>query len=122
MLMPRHVSSYMPELDNITTDLISHIRRVRDDRGSKSLEASLSNEMYKWSMECVGHIVFDTRMGCLEPQLPPRVQEYINSINTMMTSSIMLIVGEQFHFKIGSPIWRKHKKAWDKIFELGMLF
>ena len=34
MLMPRHVSSYMPELDNITTDLISHIRRVRSKIGA----------------------------------------------------------------------------------------
>ena len=119
MLQPRHISSYTPELDRISSDLIRHIRRVRDERGAKSLAESLSNEMYKWSMECVGHIVFDTRMGCLQPQMPARVQEYINGIQSMMTSSIHLIVGEQFHYKVRSPIWWKHSKAWDKIFKIG---
>lgn len=62
MLQPRQVSYYTAELNNITDDLITHIRRVRDasgdeaaaagESGEQQLANTLPNHMYRWSMEC----------------------------------------------------------------------
>ena len=67
----------------------------------------------------VGMILFETRMGCLSPSIPSRVQEFIDAIDSMMASSLAIIVGEELHRKYDTRFWRRHKDAWDKIFEIG---
>ena len=119
LLQPRQVSYYATELNRITDDLITHIRRTRDDAGDAELANSLPHEMYRWSMECIGNVMFDQRLGCLEQCMPPRVEAFINAIQTMMASSINLIIYERLHYYLGTPLWKKHKAAWDQIFELG---
>ena len=52
LLQPRQVSHYTRELNGITDDLITHIRRTRDQGGDDQLANSLPHEMYRWSMEC----------------------------------------------------------------------
>ena len=67
----------------------------------------------------MGAIVFNTRMGCLEENMPARVQEFINAIDQMMDSSIPIIAFDEWHRRLNSRFWRRHKDAWDKIFEIG---
>jgi hypothetical protein len=67
----------------------------------------------------VGTIVFNTRMGCLEDDIPRRVQEFINAIHQMTDSSYPIIAFDTLHQRLNSRFWRRHKEAWDTIFEIG---
>ena len=66
--------------------------------------------------------MFDQRLRCLQPRMPAEVKHFIESIQTMMTSSIELIIYEKLHYYFGTPIWKKHKAAWDEIFKIGASF
>ena len=66
--------------------------------------------------------MFDQRLGCLQPRMPAEVEHFIESIQTMMASSIKLIIYEKLHYNCGTPIWKKHKAAWDEIFKIGASF
>lgn len=67
----------------------------------------------------MGNVLFDKRLGCLNDDLPPRVKEFIDAINSMMYSSLPLIILENLQYKLNTPFWKTHAKAWDKIFEVG---
>ena len=67
----------------------------------------------------VANIIFQTRMGCLLPDLPERVPRFISAINDMMASSVDIMLWEDIHMKLNTKFWRRHKQAWDTIFEVG---
>lgn len=58
----------------------------------------------------------EARLGCLNPKIPSRTQEFIDATQVMMESSVFLIVGDRLHQRLNSPVWRRHKAAWDKMF------
>ena len=40
----------------------------------------------------------------------------------MMSSMEEIIIYEKLHYYFGTPIWKKHKAAWDEIFKIGVSF
>ena len=66
-----------------------------------------------------GMLLFDRRLGCLEPQIKTDALEYIDAFNQMLTSSMKLIVGEKLHQKLNTKLWQQHSRAWDKILSTG---
>ena len=69
----------------------------------------------------VGAFLFETRLGCLEDQIPARTQQFIDATQEMMSATLYLIVGEKLHKKLNTPFWKKHKVAWDKMFDISEL-
>lgn len=58
-------------------------------------------------------------MGCLKPDIPERVQAFIDAISQMMQSSLQVMVGEELHRRLNTRFWRRHEAAWDAIFDIG---
>ena len=88
--------------------------RVRRDQG-----------MYVAQCVCVpvclvaaGSFLFETRLGCLQLQVPERTRNFIGALQDMLTSSLYLIVGEQLHQKLNTPFWRRHADSWDRLFAI----
>ena len=67
----------------------------------------------------IGSVLFETRMGCLKPDMPERVQAFIDSISQMMQSSLQVMIGEEIHRTLNTRFWRRHEAAWDAIFDIG---
>ena len=70
----------------------------------------------------IGNIVFDTRMGCLDPCMPSRVQQFINAIEMMMSTSLKTAVGTEFFHKHNLQYWKNQSESWDKIFEISTYY
>jgi len=66
-----------------------------------------------------GSFLFETRLGCLDEQVPERTRRFTSALQDMLTSSLYLIVGEQLHQKLNTPFWRRHADAWDRLFAIG---
>jgi len=66
-----------------------------------------------------GSFLFETRLGCLQLQVPERTRNFIGALQDMLTSSLYLIVGEQLHQKLNTPFWRRHADSWDRLFAIG---
>jgi len=65
-----------------------------------------------------GTFLWEARLGCLEATIPRRTQEFIDATQAMMSSSVYLIIGDKWHQRLNTPVWRKHKDAWDKMFQI----
>lgn len=121
ILDPQTTKGLIPPISAVADDLVRRLRHVRDSHpsGEMDLVRRLPNEMYKWSLEAAGTFLFETRLGCLEEPIPVRTQQFIDATQEMLTSSLYLIIGERLHQKLNTRFWRRHRTAWDTMFQIG---
>ena len=72
--------------------------------------------MYKWAMESIGTVLFETRLGCLDDPLPPDVQSFIDAIGEMFFTLIPSFILYDFQKKHGLTYVKRHFAAWDTVF------
>lgn len=51
MLKPRHVSNYSPAINQVVTDFIRRIQRLRDEQGDGLLVSDMAGELYRFAFE-----------------------------------------------------------------------
>ncbi|MCJ8732765.1 hypothetical protein PDJAM_G00214960 [Pangasius djambal] len=75
----------------------------------------MSNELYRFSLEGISSILFETRIGCLENEIPAETQNFINSIAQMFTytANVNLLPKWTRNYL---PFWRRYISGWDGIF------
>ncbi|XP_045453653.1 probable cytochrome P450 49a1 [Melitaea cinxia] len=80
------------------------VNRVREIRNSQSeTPDDFLNEVHKWSLESLGLIALDTRLGCFESSEGSESQRLIDAVNTFF-----LCVGE---LELRAPWWRIYPTA-----------
>lgn len=102
------------QIENLTQCADKHSKA---DLNGRRVVENLPNEMYKWAMESIGTVLFETRLGCLDDPMPPQVQGFINAIGEMFFTLLPALVFFDFQKKIGSPYVKRHYASWDKIFD-----
>ncbi len=50
--MPKLVGDFVTDLNDVTTDLITRVRMLRETTPEDELAKMMPNELYKWAMEC----------------------------------------------------------------------
>ncbi|KAJ8041177.1 Cytochrome P450 27C1 [Holothuria leucospilota] len=114
VMPPKEVQTFTPAINEIVTDLVARIRTIRAEDG---VVPQMTNEMYKWSMESIFRLLFETRIGCLQDPMPAESQGFINAVDKMFQSGqIMFLTSPEFFRKYKLKPWRDHEKAWDFIF------
>ena len=98
MLRPKEVADYADSFNQIVSDFIERVKLIRESPGSeKEYEVQgLDNELFKWSFESVAEMLFDKRFGCLEPEVNPEAQVFIQSISVFLEE----MMGSNLY-----PIW-----------------
>ncbi|XP_077865314.1 cytochrome P450 27C1-like [Saccoglossus kowalevskii] len=116
MLRPKHVSSYTGILNDVSLDLVSRFRDIRDENQKIP---KIDNELYKWAFESVCSVLFETRMGCLGNKVPADTQKFIAAITQMFVSQGWLFVLPlALHRNLKSKPYTRHMEAWDTIFDV----
>lgn len=75
MLRPKAVMSYLPAVDEVTLDFLAKIRKLRDANGE--LPADFANEISFWTLELIGVMALDTRLGVLSEDRSPGAERLI---------------------------------------------
>ena len=71
-------------------------------------------------ISAIFHVLFETRIGCLETHIPKASQKFIDSIHLMFKSGqILFVTSSELFKKYNLKPWRDHEAAWDYIFEFG---
>lgn len=63
MLQPKTVKSYIPQVDEIAREFLQMATGSRD--ANNELPATFGNDLNKWSLESIGAIALDQRLGVL---------------------------------------------------------
>ncbi|XP_053351972.1 sterol 26-hydroxylase, mitochondrial-like [Clarias gariepinus] len=115
MLHPKDSVKYDNVINEVVTDFIKRICHLRKMSSSGDLVPNMSNELYRFSLEGISRILFETRIGCLENEIPAESQNFINSIGQMFTYTMAVNVLPKWTHNY-LPFWQWYISGWDGIF------
>ncbi|XP_063069559.1 sterol 26-hydroxylase, mitochondrial [Engraulis encrasicolus] len=116
MLHPKDSVQYGDVVNEVVTDFIGRIQHLRRTSQTGDLVTNLSNELYRFSLEGISSILFETRIGCLEESIPKETQDFIDSIAKMFTYSMPVVLTPKWSRNI-LPFWNRYIAGWEGIFK-----
>lgn len=122
LLKPKNVMDYIPALGEISDDFIARIRLIRPE--NNEMAANFVTEMYRWALESVGVVAFNTRLGCLEPNLAAdsEAMKMIAATNLSFSSFNELEFQLPFWKYFDTPLLRQVYEAQDFLTETAMKY
>ncbi|XP_032424654.1 sterol 26-hydroxylase, mitochondrial-like isoform X2 [Xiphophorus hellerii] len=115
MLHPRDSAQYDGVINAVVTDFIKRIQRLRLCSPTGDRVVDISNDLYLFSLEGIASILFETRLGCLEKEIPAGTQEFINSIAQMFSNSMAVVITPKWSRSL-LPFWGRYIAGWEGIF------
>ncbi|XP_034769765.1 25-hydroxyvitamin D-1 alpha hydroxylase, mitochondrial [Acipenser ruthenus] len=115
MLRPKEVEAYGDILNSVVTDLLRKLQQQRRKNGLNVVR-DIANEFYKFGLEGISSVLFESRIGCLEPSVPKETEEFIQSINTMFVMTLLTMAMPKWLHRIFKKPWHKFCQSWDYMF------
>lgn len=115
MLLPKESIQYGPVIQDVVRDFTERVQVLRESSPTGDMVEDIANEFYRFSLEGIASILFETRIGCLKQQIPEGTQEFINSIVQMFSNSPYVIVMPKWSRPL-LPYWRRYNAGWEGIF------
>ncbi|XP_060784840.1 sterol 26-hydroxylase, mitochondrial-like [Neoarius graeffei] len=115
MLHPKDTVKYENVVNEVVTDFIKRICHLRKMSSTGDLVPNMSNELYRFSLEGISSILFETRTGCLENEIPAETQNFINAIVQIFTYTLPVSLLPKWTRNY-LPFWRCYISGWDGIF------
>ncbi|KAJ8252996.1 hypothetical protein GJAV_G00208000 [Gymnothorax javanicus] len=115
MLKPLEVTAFAPVIHQVVTDLLRRLERLRLRSPDQATICDLAGELYKFGFEGISSILFESRLGCLEDEIPPETQSFISAVDTMLTLSETVLFLPRWTRRI-LPFWTQFVRAWDDLY------
>uniref|UniRef100_A0A146SNF1 Cytochrome P450 family 17 polypeptide 2 n=1 Tax=Fundulus heteroclitus TaxID=8078 RepID=A0A146SNF1_FUNHE len=115
MLHPRDSAQYSGVINDVVSDFVKRINHLRGASPTGDLVTDISNKLYLFSLEGIASILFETRLGCLEQEIPAGTQEFINSIAQMFSYSMAVVMSPKWSRSL-LPFWGRYIAGWEGIF------
>jgi hypothetical protein len=112
-LQPKTVRQYVKPLDSVTDDFMK--RSVQLLNSESYLPDDFDNELHKWSLECIGLILLDTRLGIIADHLDKdsEPQKLIDAAKFALRTVGQLELIAPFWRYLPTPLWHKYVKNMD---------
>ncbi|XP_028943399.1 25-hydroxyvitamin D-1 alpha hydroxylase, mitochondrial-like, partial [Antrostomus carolinensis] len=80
------------------------------------LVPDIATEFYKFGLEGISSILFASRLGCLEQEVPGDTVTFIRSINTMFVMTLLTMAMPRLLHRLFPKPWQTFCEAWDYMF------
>ncbi|XP_075886827.1 sterol 26-hydroxylase, mitochondrial-like [Nelusetta ayraudi] len=120
MLHPKDSAAYADTLNEIVTDFIKRIYYLRQCSPTGDMVTDVANEFYSFSLEAIASILLETRLGCLEKEIPPGTREFIDSISRMFSNLFYALLMPKWSRSL-LPYWKRFVAGWDGIFNFAIV-
>ncbi|KAK2857483.1 hypothetical protein Q7C36_005402 [Tachysurus vachellii] len=117
MLKLQEAFAYAPVIHDVVSDLLQRVERLRSRSPDKSTVCDLASELYKFGFEGISSILFETRLGCLQEEIPTETLRFITAANNMLTLSETVLFFPRWTRKI-FPFWKQFIQAWDDLYDV----
>ncbi|XP_059198322.1 sterol 26-hydroxylase, mitochondrial [Centropristis striata] len=118
MLHPKDSACFDGVLNDVVTDFIKRIYYLRQSSPTGDLVTDVANEFYFFSLEGISSILFETRLGCLEKEIPAGTQDFIDSIAQMFSNNMAAFMMPKWSRPL-LPYWGRYIAGWEGIFSFG---
>ncbi|XP_041834231.1 sterol 26-hydroxylase, mitochondrial [Melanotaenia boesemani] len=117
MLKLTEVSAYAPVIHQVVGDLLQRIEFLRSCSQDQTTVSNLAAELYKFGFEGISSILFETRMGCLQEEIPKDTLRFISAVNDMLMLSEIVVIFPHWSRCI-LPFWKRFVQAWDDLYKV----
>ncbi|KAM6958598.1 sterol 26-hydroxylase, mitochondrial isoform 2-T2 [Tautogolabrus adspersus] len=117
MLKLRAVSAYAPIIHQVVGELLRRVELLRCSSQDQSTVSDIAAEFYKFGFEGISAILFETRLGCLQEEIPENTLRFISAVNDMLTLSETVILFPRWSRSV-LPFWRRFVQAWDDLYDV----
>lgn len=114
MLRPKAVEVYDKTLNSVVGDLIAKLRLRRHSQG---LVTDIASEFYRFGLEGISSVLFESRIGCLDPVVPEETERFIQSINTMFDMTLLTMAIPNWLHQLFPKTWNNFCQCWDYLFD-----
>ncbi|XP_035984391.1 sterol 26-hydroxylase, mitochondrial-like [Fundulus heteroclitus] len=115
MLKLREVSAYAPIIHQVVGDLLGRVELLRRRSLDQATVSDLAAELYKFGFEGISAVLFETRLGCLQEEIPEDTLRFITAVNNMLTLSDIVILLPRWSRSV-LPFWKRFVQAWDDLY------
>uniref|UniRef100_A0A8C7PSP9 Uncharacterized protein n=1 Tax=Oncorhynchus mykiss TaxID=8022 RepID=A0A8C7PSP9_ONCMY len=120
MLKLAEVSAYAPVIHQVVGDLLQRIESLRLRSQDHTTVPDLTAELYKFGFEGISSILFETRLGCLQEEIPKDTLKFIAAANNMLTLSETVLFLPLWTRNV-LPFWKRFVQAWDDLVALAQM-
>nr|XP_020448673.1 25-hydroxyvitamin D-1 alpha hydroxylase, mitochondrial [Monopterus albus] len=114
MLRPKAVEAYDKTLNSVVSDLIAKLRLSRHPHG---LVTDIAREFYRFGLEGISSVLFESRIGCLNLVVPEETERFIRSINTMFVMTLLTMAMPSWLHQLFPKPWNVFCRCWDYMFD-----
>ncbi|XP_063789963.1 sterol 26-hydroxylase, mitochondrial-like [Pseudophryne corroboree] len=118
MLKPAEAMLYTGVVNEVVTDFLITLDDIIKESPSGVMLNDVANTLYRFAFEGISYILFETRIGCLEKNIPPETKKFIDSIGAMLKYSVFVSILPAWTNNI-LPYYNLYIKYWDNIFAFG---
>ncbi|XP_040004242.1 sterol 26-hydroxylase, mitochondrial isoform X2 [Xiphias gladius] len=115
LLHPKDSAQYGGVINDVVTDLTKRIYYLRQGSPTGDLVTNMASELYRFSLEGIACILFETRLGCLDKKIPAGTQDFINAINQMFSNNMAVALMPKWSRYL-LPYWGRYIAGWEGIF------
>lgn len=113
LMQPKTVELYVDRIDEVTRDLVEIVKNARDT--NNETPADFSRYLERWSLESIGTIALDTRLGVLHPSANNKGDRLAKLMDQMFDISFQLEVMPSLWRYVTTPKFVKLMKIFDEV-------
>ncbi|XP_048091612.1 sterol 26-hydroxylase, mitochondrial [Alosa alosa] len=117
MLKPQEVTAFVPVIHDVVGDLLSRLETLRLRSPDHVTVCDLAAELYKFGFEGISSVLFATRLGCLQEDIPTDTLRFINATSDMLRLSETVIFLPRWT-RAFLPFWKQFVQAWDDLYDV----
>ncbi|XP_041638291.1 sterol 26-hydroxylase, mitochondrial [Cheilinus undulatus] len=117
MLKPQEVLTFAPIVNQVVGDLLRRVELLRRRSQDQTTVSDIAAELYKFGFEGISSILFETRLGCLQEEIPEDTLRFISAANNMLTLSETVVLFPRWSRRI-LPFWSRFIQAWDDLYDV----
>ncbi|XP_043750701.1 cytochrome P450 27C1 isoform X2 [Cervus elaphus] len=124
ILKPKDVAIFAGEINQVIADLIKRIYFLKSQAEDGETLTNINDLFFKYSMEGVATILYESRLGCLENSIPQATVDYIEALALMFctfkTSMYAGALPRRLRLLVPKP-WQDFCRSWDGLFEFSQI-
>ncbi|GFS55686.1 cytochrome P450 315a1, mitochondrial [Nephila pilipes] len=119
LLIPKIVELHGHIFNAVVDDVVDRWEKIVEKTVDGVLP-NLENELYNWSIETLGTMVFGRRLGCVMPaESESQLHEFVYQVQQIFKeSATMAIVPPRFASTFKLPVWRRFESAADTALDM----
>lgn len=118
LLKPAEAAIYTDAINEVISDFLTRLDQVRAESASGDQVPDVAHHLYHLALEVICYVLFEKRVGCLEPSIPEDTSTFIRSVGLMFQNSVYVTFLPKWTRPL-LPFWNRYLNGWDSIFSFG---